>query len=71
VLRIPPPDLTRIAQRRGGNFPDAEIAAQIDGRTVVPAHGSRDMPIWGQRWGNSSAAATLAKSPCAGIWSSS
>jgi mono/diheme cytochrome c family protein len=50
MLRIPPPDLTRIAQRRGGHFPDAEIAAQIDGRTVVPAHGSRDMPIWGVRF---------------------
>jgi mono/diheme cytochrome c family protein len=54
MLRTPPPDLTRIAQRRGGNFPDAEIAAQIDGRTVVPAHGSRDMPIWGVRFAEKS-----------------
>jgi len=51
MLRTPPADLTRIAQRRGGHFPDAEIAAQIDGRAVVPAHGSRDMPIWGLRFG--------------------
>jgi mono/diheme cytochrome c family protein len=51
LLRTPPPDLTRIAQRRGGHFPDAEITAQIDGRTMVPAHGSRDMPVWGQRFG--------------------
>jgi mono/diheme cytochrome c family protein len=51
ALRTPPADVTRIAQRRGGHFPTAEIAAYIDGRTVVPAHGSREMPIWGERFG--------------------
>ena len=51
ALRTPPADLTRIVQRRGGRFPVAEIAAYIDGRTVVPAHGSREMPIWGERFG--------------------
>jgi hypothetical protein len=51
ALRMPPADLTRIAQRRGGSFPVAEIAALIDGRTIVPAHGSREMPIWGERFG--------------------
>ena len=44
-----PADLTRIAARRGGAFPDAEIAQWIDGRFEVPAHGSREMPIWGRR----------------------
>jgi mono/diheme cytochrome c family protein len=51
ALRTPPADLTRMAQRRGGHFPVGEIAAYIDGRTVVPAHGSREMPIWGERFG--------------------
>ncbi|MGE3541980.1 MAG: cytochrome c [Candidatus Tectimicrobiota bacterium] len=51
ALRTPPADLTRIAERRGGQFPVAEIAAYIDGRTMVPAHGSREMPIWGERFG--------------------
>ncbi len=51
ALHPPPADLTRIAQRRGGHFPAAEIAAFIDGRSVVPAHGSREMPIWGERFG--------------------
>jgi mono/diheme cytochrome c family protein len=50
ALRPPPPDLTRIAQRRGGQFPDAEIAAQIDGRAMAAAHGSREMPVWGERF---------------------
>jgi mono/diheme cytochrome c family protein len=47
ALQPPPADLTRIAQRRDGRFPTAEIAAYIDGRTIIPAHGSREMPIWG------------------------
>jgi mono/diheme cytochrome c family protein len=51
ALRTPPADLTRIAQRRGGHFPDADITAQIDGRAMVAAHGSRDMPVWGLRFG--------------------
>ena len=51
ALHTPPADLTRIAQRHGGHFPDAEVAAQIDGRAMVAAHGSRDMPVWGLRFG--------------------
>jgi mono/diheme cytochrome c family protein len=51
VLRVAPSDLTRIAARRGGEFPDAEIAAFIDGRSFVAAHGSREMPVWGRIFG--------------------
>ena len=44
-----PPDLTRINKRRGTkDFPVAEIARFIDGRVLVAAHGSREMPVWGQ-----------------------
>src|SRR6266700_2336278 len=50
ALQPPPADLTRIAQRRGGHFPVAEIRASIDGRIGVPAHGRRDMPVWGERF---------------------
>lgn len=46
-LTTPPADLRRIAARRGGTFPDAEIARIIDGRFDIEAHGSRDMPVWG------------------------
>ncbi len=51
ALQTPPADLTRIAVRRGGTFPDAEVARFIDGRFAPPAHGSREMPIWGLRFG--------------------
>lgn len=51
ALNQVPADLTGIAARRGGVFPDAEIATTIDGRFSIPAHGSREMPIWGVHLG--------------------
>ena len=51
ALKTRPADLTRIAQRRGGTFPDGEMARFIDGRFEVTAHGSREMPVWGRRFG--------------------
>jgi mono/diheme cytochrome c family protein len=50
ALQPPPADLTRIAARRGGEFPAPDIAAFIDGRRDLAAHGSRAMPIWGRRF---------------------
>ena len=50
ALTIPPADLTRIAARRGGDFPADDIAAWIDGRLASPAHGTREMPVWGYRF---------------------
>ncbi len=49
ALSTPPADLTRIAARSGGTFPESSIARKIDGRFDLPAHGSREMPIWGVR----------------------
>jgi mono/diheme cytochrome c family protein len=51
ALRTPPADLTRIAARRGGVFPKGEIARFVDGRFAVAAHGTREMPVWGDRLG--------------------
>jgi len=50
ALKTAPSDLTRIAERREGRFPAAEIAMFIDGRTLVISHGTREMPVWGQRF---------------------
>jgi mono/diheme cytochrome c family protein len=41
------PDLTRIAKRQGGVFPEEQIRRIIDGRKSLPPHGSREMPVWG------------------------
>ena len=50
ALKTRPADLTTIALRRDGQFPDAEIARFIDGRFEVTAHGTREMPVWGEPW---------------------
>jgi len=47
VLRRKPPNLTTIAQRNGGKFPDFRVGRIIDGFEVIAAHGTREMPIWG------------------------
>jgi mono/diheme cytochrome c family protein len=51
ALRTAPTDLTRIAERHKGEFPMDEIAKLIDGRDLPAAHGSREMPVWGERLG--------------------
>lgn len=48
ALKTTPPDLTRIAARRGGKFPAGEIADWIDGR-LLRSHGTSEMPVWGTR----------------------
>lgn len=50
-LATPPADLTRIAARRDGVFPEEEIGEYIDGRRLVGAHGTREMPVWGRIFG--------------------
>jgi mono/diheme cytochrome c family protein len=62
VLRTRPADLTAIAKRRGGDFPTGTIAQFIDGRFVLPAHGSREMPVWGERFGSDVPDAELGES---------
>lgn len=47
ALKIRPADLTAIARRRGGTFPEAAIFEQISGLDMPDSHGSREMPVWG------------------------
>jgi mono/diheme cytochrome c family protein len=47
ALRKAPADLTRLSARNGGTFPEMQVAQYIEGQEIVAAHGSRDMPIWG------------------------
>jgi len=42
-----PPDLTTLARRHGGKFPDAYVADILKNGVVMPAHGLADMPAWG------------------------
>ena len=44
-----PADLTTIRARYGGTFDRRAVAAWIDGRTRPEAHGSPEMPVWGEQ----------------------
>jgi mono/diheme cytochrome c family protein len=45
-----PPDLTTLALRHGGKFPDAYVAKVLRSGVVMPAHGPAEMPVWGDEF---------------------
>jgi mono/diheme cytochrome c family protein len=45
-LRRRPADLTQFAKRNGGVFNAARVQTIVDGR-AVKAHGTMEMPVWG------------------------
>ena len=47
ALAKAPADLTKISARNGGTFPEVRVKRYIEGADDVAAHGSRDMPMWG------------------------
>jgi mono/diheme cytochrome c family protein len=51
-LNKAPSDLTTMARRNGGAFPNQLAWDMIDGRgaTEIGPHGTREMPVWGQRY---------------------
>jgi mono/diheme cytochrome c family protein len=46
-LKTAPPSLRKLAARREGVFDVNEITKIIDGRDMPRAHGTPEMPIWG------------------------
>jgi mono/diheme cytochrome c family protein len=49
-LKVPPPDLTILAKNNNGVFPTNAVYETIYGSKTIPAHGTREMPIWGERF---------------------
>ena len=49
-LKIPPPDLTMLAKNNNGVSPTNALFETIHGLKTIPAHGTREMPIWGERF---------------------
>lgn len=49
LLRSSPPDLTLLAKKNQGVFPMNRLYEVIDAENV-PAHGSREMPVWGRAY---------------------
>ena len=48
ALKRAPADLTQLSVRNGGKFPELRVIRYIKGEDTIAAHGSRDMPVWGQ-----------------------
>jgi mono/diheme cytochrome c family protein len=47
-FKTKPANLTLLSRRNGGVFPAKRVSATIDGTAIVAAHGSREMPVWGE-----------------------
>jgi mono/diheme cytochrome c family protein len=47
ALKTAPPDLTLLSQKNGGVFPADHIYSILKFGTKAPAHGTAEMPVWG------------------------
>jgi mono/diheme cytochrome c family protein len=47
ALKTPPADLTMLSKNNGGKFPSLKVASTVRGTSDLPAHGSKEMPVWG------------------------
>jgi mono/diheme cytochrome c family protein len=54
ALKIPPADLTLLSKGNGGKYPSLKVEASIRGESALPAHGSKEMPVWGSLFWNMS-----------------
>jgi mono/diheme cytochrome c family protein len=53
TLKKRPADLTELAKRNGGTFPQQLVYQVIDGSKPVKGHGGGDMPEWGAAFSRS------------------
>jgi mono/diheme cytochrome c family protein len=51
ALKVPPTDLTLLSKTNGGKYPALKVTSSIRGEAAVPAHGSKEMPVWGTLFG--------------------
>jgi mono/diheme cytochrome c family protein len=61
ALKSPPTDLTMLAARNGGAFPERRVLGAITAGPSTPAHGSSAMPVWGPIFREVTGAATEAE----------
>jgi mono/diheme cytochrome c family protein len=50
-IKTQTPDLTRLGREHGGRFPRDFVVETIAGERNFTAHGTREMPVWSQRFG--------------------
>lgn len=48
ALKKVPTDLSQLTKAHNGKFPGPAVAQAINGDQSIVAHGSKDMPIWGE-----------------------
>jgi len=48
ALKTPPSNLSTLTTGNKGTFPALRVSQAIEGDGATLAHGSREMPIWGQ-----------------------
>ena len=48
ALRVAPSDLSLLAQRNKGVFPEERVKKIVGESVDITAHGSREMPVWGE-----------------------
>jgi mono/diheme cytochrome c family protein len=61
AMRSQPTDLTLIAKHNGGRLNEVAMRMVISGETNVPAHGTTEMPTWGNVFRSISANETFAE----------
>lgn len=66
LLTVKPANLTQIAKKNEGEFPFWKVYGIIDGREDVKAHGTRDMPIWGEEFRRQASSSPTAASEARG-----
>jgi len=47
ALKTAPADLTVLSKNNGGKYPELKVSSAIRGTNDLPAHGSKEMPVWG------------------------
>ncbi len=50
ALTKAPSDLSVLQRNNGGIYPFDRVYGVVDGRAGIAAHGTREMPIWGNRY---------------------
>ncbi|HVM93655.1 MAG TPA: c-type cytochrome [Terriglobales bacterium] len=47
ALKVAPTDLTALSAKNNGKYPSMRVASILRGEELLAAHGTKDMPIWG------------------------
>jgi mono/diheme cytochrome c family protein len=47
ALRTVPANLTILSEQNGGKYPAMKVSSILRGDADLPAHGSKEMPVWG------------------------